>query len=237
MSEMFEEIAYHRTRIGELSLRRRRVRRDGEDIWEIMLDGGYLMSSRFVEGEIALAELALNSVIGSQLHVAVGGLGLGYTAKAVLENPRVVSLRVIEMIPEVIEWHHRALVPLGADLTSDPRCRLVEGDFFRMFGVGSTVDTWVSERLDAILVDIDHSTRHLIEAKSADFYGQPALLAMAQHLRRGGVFALWSSGSEDASFVAAMSDVFDEVRAERIEFPNPYRDEPAFNIVYLGTRR
>ncbi|MDZ4277409.1 MAG: hypothetical protein U0995_15320, partial [Erythrobacter sp.] len=77
MNPMFEEIDWQQTPIGELALRRRRLSRDGEDIWEIKLNEGYLMSSQFVDGEIALADLALAMTPGDDLDVVVGGLGLG----------------------------------------------------------------------------------------------------------------------------------------------------------------
>jgi len=237
MSIMFEELAHCHTRIGELILRRRRLRREGEDIWEIMLDGGYLMSSQFVAGEIALAKRALAALDGDGLKIAVAGLGLGYTAKAVLEDARAAALTVIELVPEVIAWHREGLLPLGPALTLDPRCRFVEGDFFAIAASPPGSNDAMPGIWDAILVDIDHSTHHLIEESSAGFYDRSALELLSAHLRPGGIFALWSSGAEDPAFVTAMREVFHEVRAERLEFLNPYRDEPAFNIVYLGRRR
>ena len=64
--------------------------------------------------------------------MVVGGLGLGYTARAALENAAVRSLIVVDALAEVIEWHEQGLLPLGKELTGDPRCRLVHGDFFAM---------------------------------------------------------------------------------------------------------
>jgi spermidine synthase len=237
MSIMYEELANEQTSIGNLVLRRRRVRQDGDDIWEIMLDDGYLMSSQFIDGEVALATMGLAMVEGRDLRVVVGGLGLGYTAKAALDDPRITSLSVIELIPEVIGWHREHLLPLGSPLTSDPRCRLHQGDFFALaqqrHGHGLTTD---DSQLDAILVDIDHSTRHLIDDANADYYVAEALRNTVAQLRHGGVFALWSSGAEEPEFVDAMRLCLDDVRAERVEFFNPYGEEPAFNIIYLGRR-
>jgi len=234
---MFEEIDFRKTPIGELALRRRRLRPDGEDIWEIKLDDGYLMSSQFVEGEIALSKLALRELHTDRLDVVVGGLGLGYTARAALEDPRVVEMIVVELIPEVIEWHRAHLVPLGQTVADDPRSRLVQGDFFAMAGSSAGFDpASPGRRFDAVLVDIDHSTTHLIDQSSASFYGSSGLAAIARQLHPGGIFGLWSSGGEDADFLRAMREAFDEVRADRVEFLNPYLDEEAFNIVYLGRR-
>ena len=90
------------------------------------------MSSLFTVAEIELARLGLAALARADLDVVVGGLGLGYTAQAVLENPGVRSLIVVDALAEVIEWHEQGLLPLGKQLTGDPRCRLVNGDFFAM---------------------------------------------------------------------------------------------------------
>lgn len=234
---MFEEIACRATSIGELVLRRRRLRPDSEDIWEIKLNDGYLMSSQFVDGEIALTTLALAMLDGEAFDVVVGGMGLGYTAKAALDDARVARLAVVELIPEVIEWHRDHLLPLGAAIAGDARCTMVDGDFFALAQVAGGFDAaHPDRRYDAILVDIDHSTIHLIDPASAGFYQGSAIAAMTAQLRPGGVFALWSSDAEDGAFMAAMKQSLIDVRAERVEFFNPYRDGPGFNIIYLGRR-
>lgn len=90
MSLRFEEIDWQPTPIGEISLRRRRHPVSGDDVYEVKLGDEFLMSSLFTTGEIALTELALAQLPDSELpglDVAVGGLGLGYTAQAALDDP------------------------------------------------------------------------------------------------------------------------------------------------------
>ncbi len=89
MSVYFEELDFRPTPIGVLSLRRRRQLSSGIYIYEIKLGDEFLMSSLFTVAEIALARLGLAEPARADLDVVVGGLGLGYTAQAVLENPRV----------------------------------------------------------------------------------------------------------------------------------------------------
>jgi hypothetical protein len=132
MSALFEELDYRETPIGALSLRRRRELRLGVDVFEIKLGEDFLMSSLFTASEIALARLGLAGLSGRNLDVVVGGLGLGYTAAAVLEHEEVGSLLVIETLAAVIDWHRSGLVPLGPGLTGDPRCKLIHGDFFAL---------------------------------------------------------------------------------------------------------
>lgn len=235
MTKLFEEISCRPTPIGELILRRRRLRADSEDIWEIKLNDGYLMSSQFVDGEIALADLALALLDEGSLDVVVGGLGLGYTAQAALRDPRVGHLTVVELIPEVIEWHHQRLLPLGEAVAGDPRCILRQGDFFALAAGPQGFDPAAPQKLhDAILIDIDHSTTHFIDQASASFYSEAAIAAITAKLKPGGIFALWSTDAEDSAFVAALRFSLQDVRVERVEFYTPYRDEPAFNLIYLG---
>src|ERR1700681_499788 len=133
MSIDFEELDYQETELGGLSLRRRRMLSlGGMEVFEIQLGDAFLMSSMFTDVEVALADLGLAELDDGALDVIVGGLGLGYTACAALRNPALKSLVVIETLPAVIEWHRRNLVPLGAQLTADSRCRFVQGDFFAL---------------------------------------------------------------------------------------------------------
>jgi spermidine synthase len=168
--------------------------------------------------------------------VAVGGLGLGYTAQAVLENPNVGSLVVVEALGEVIDWHRRGLIPAGVTLTADARCRLVQGDFLAMVETGPGPDPSApGRRFDAIVVDIDHSPRHLLNASHAGFYRPAGVRRLTEHLRPGGVFALWSNDPPDDDYRAVLATVFCDVRAEVVRFANPLQAREATNTIYLAT--
>ena len=232
MSARFAELAFSPTPIGELSLRRRRDPATGADVHEVKLGEDYLMSSQFTAAEIALADLALARLPAGPLSVVVGGLGLGYTAAAALADDRVRDLVVIDYLQPVIDWHRAGLVPLGAQLTADPRCRLVQGDFFAL----SAGDGFGTGPLDAVLVDIDHSPQHLLDGASEGFYSSAGTARLAEHLRPGGVYALWSNDPPDPSYVQVLETVFADVAAEVVTFPNPLQDRTATNTVYLATR-
>ena len=128
----FAELDWSRTPIGEVTLRRRVDLTTGEDVYEVKLGEDFLMSSLFTVAEVEVARLALARLDGPALDVAVGGLGLGYTAEAVLADDRVRELVVVELLEPVLRWHQEGLVPVGPRLTADPRCRLVQGDFFAL---------------------------------------------------------------------------------------------------------
>lgn len=236
MGALFAELDYRPTDIGALSLRRRRELALGVDVYEIKLGDDFLMTSLFTASEIALARLALAALPDARgLEVVVGGLGLGYTAQAVLEHDAVGALHVIEMLAPVIDWHRDGLLPLGAVLTGDARCRLVEGDFFAMAASSDGFDPHrPGRRYDALLVDIDHAPDALLDTRSSGFYTPDGLRAMARHLRPGGVFGLWSNDAPDAAFTDRLASVFAEAWSEPVTFHNPLQDRPCTQTVYLA---
>jgi spermidine synthase len=237
MSVYFEELDYRPTAIGVLSLRRRRHLATGVDIYEIKLGDEFLMSSAFTVAEIELARLGLMVLARPGLDVVVGGLGLGYTAQAVLENPDVRSLIVVDALPEVIEWHQQGLIPLGRQLTDDPRCRLVHGDFFAMSHSTDGFDPDAPRRrFDAVLVDIDHSPTNLLHPRHAALYTPEGLARLAEHLHPGGVFALWSNDPPDDAFSAVLGSTFAASAAHVVTFENAQGDRDASNTVYVGVK-
>ena len=234
MSIYFEELDYRPTPIGTLSLRRRRNLSSNVDVFEIKLGEDFLMSSQFTASEIALARLGL-AELGSGLSVVVGGLGLGYTAQAVLEHASVASLIVVDALEAVIDWHRSALLPLGPTLTGDSRCTLMHGDFFALAASTEGFDPAMPGRqFDAILVDIDHSPDQLLDARSTSFYQPEGLRKLAAHLRPGGVFGLWSDALPDEAFTARLGTVFADARAEPVTFYNPLQNKDFTQTVYLA---
>ncbi len=235
MSRLFEELDYRQTEIGAISLRRRHEPRVGQDVYEIKLDDEFLMSSLFTASEVALARLALDCLEGDRLDVAVGGLGLGYTAHTVLENQAVETLLVIDLLDAVIAWHESGLVPLGHKLTGDPRCRLMQGDFFALATSQAGLDASApGRRFDAILLDIDHSPSVHLDQRSAAFYSPQGLRQVAECLRPGGMFGVWSNDKPDQAFVALLAGVFATSWAEPVVFDNPLQANQATQTVYLA---
>lgn len=235
MANLFQELDYQPTPLGPLTLRRRREPVTGTDVYEVKLGADHLMSSLFTASEIALGTLGTQAAVGDALSVVVGGLGLGYTAQAVLADSRVTNLVVIEMFAPVIAWHKEAMLPMGDTLVADKRCRLVEGDFFALAREGAGFDPDRPEHhVHAILLDIDHAPEALLDPSSASFYLPEGLRAMATHLHPKGVFGLWSNEPPDDAFTARLSKVFVHAWAEPVTFENPLQQRQVTQTVYLG---
>jgi spermidine synthase len=227
-SARFEELDYAPTELGELVLRRRRTVAAGDEwVYEVKLAGRFLMSSLNTASERELATRALARLSGDGLRVLVGGLGLGYTAAAALQDPRVAQVDVVELLPQVVAWHRRGLVPLGAALCADARCRFVLGDCLQQL-------QQPGEPYDAILVDIDDSPIHLLDEGHASFYTVAGLQAVRRRLRPGGVFALWTSLPAEPDVTARMAAAFAAADCETVVFDNPLLEEPESNALYFG---
>lgn len=231
MRANLEELDWCTTPIGVISLRRRRDPVLHRDVYEVKIDDQFLMSSLFTVVEIELARLGLARTVGDDLAVLVGGLGLGYTARAVLEDARVTSLTVVEAVAPVIDWHRRDLLPDTLGLAADPRLQLSEDDFFRLIGDGRT-----TRRYDAVLVDIDHSPRNLLHPTHGAFYSHDGLTRLGGALTPGGVFGLWSDDAPDPVFEAVLAEVFDHIETHVVSFPNPLIGGESASTVYLGHR-
>ena len=238
MSRDFEELDYRKTPLGELSLRRRRMLSlGGIDVYEVKLGDAFLMSSLFHEVEEALAHLGLGELKGDRWEVVVGGLGLGYTAVAALEHREVASLLIVDALQPVIDWHQRGLVPLGAKLTTDPRTRMLQADFFARAQSAQGFDSEKPGRkFHAVLLDIDHSPRNLLHPRNAAFYQADGLRALAAHLHPGGVFALWSDDPPDDEFLELLGSAFATTRAHIVRFPNPLTEADSESTVYVACK-
>ena len=232
---MFKELDYRETPLGELSLRQRYDPKLEDTVLEIKLGDEFLMSSAFTASELALARLALADLPAPALDVVIGGLGLGYTAAAALDDAKVASLIVVDALEAVIDWHREGVLPLAPRIAGDPRCRLVHGDFFALSASADGFDPDRPGRLfDCILVDIDHSPEALLAPRNASFYTDEGLAGVACHLKPGGVFGLWSNDAPDDAFTARLARVFATARGEAVTFHNPLQDRPFTQTVYLA---
>jgi spermidine synthase len=145
---------------------------------------------------------------------------------------------VIEVMAPVIDWHRRGLVPLGSQLTSDPRCNLVCADFFDLASSAHSGFDGSDKSclVHAILVDIDHSPDHWLNPGNAAFYSPQGLRKLADKLHPGGVFGLWSNDLPEPGFMGLLDSAFESAQSHIISFPNPYLGGESSNTVYLARK-
>ncbi len=166
---------------GEVALARR------GDVTELVVDGAFAMDTVHTATERALADLALERAQGSGLRVLVGGLGLGFTLRALLDEPRVAHVDVVELHAPLVAWAREGLVPPLVGLLDDPRVAVTVAD------VLDVVPALPAASCDAVLLDVDNGPGFLIHPANAALYRPAFLAAAARALAPGGVLAIWSA--------------------------------------------
>jgi spermidine synthase len=160
--------------------------RYGDD-WVIRVGARVLMSNRMHDSEEALAQLALARAHQPRT-VLVGGLGLGYTARAVLDAVgKDAEVTVLELVSELVDWNRQYVGAFARHPLADPRCLVVVGDVFDM--LKSSPGTF-----DVILLDVDNGPQGLTQAKNQRLYGEGGVRVCLAALRPNGVLAVWSQG-------------------------------------------
>jgi spermidine synthase len=175
---------------AELTLARR------DDEWVVRAAGRTLMSSRQHASEEALATLALDRS-SRRRRILVGGLGFGYTLRAVLDRvPVDAVVEVAELVPAVVEWNRAHLSGLAGRPLDDRRVVLVEGDVKGRLRAARA-------RYDVILLDVDNGPSALAHDENDSLYGVAGLGYCHGALADGGVLAVWSA-VPDPRFVNRM---------------------------------
>jgi spermidine synthase len=161
----------------------------------IRLNGQDLMHSVTSASEILLGELAAAHLSkNASARVLIGGLGLGYTLKAVLAKAGAKAVvEVGELMPEVVEWNRTFMAGLNGRLLEDPRVHVRLGD------VVDTISRARPASYDAILLDVDNGPTPMVRAGNVRLYGPRGLDILKARLKPGGRLAIWSA-SPDRSF-------------------------------------
>ena len=176
----------------------------------IHADGKSLMSSRMHGSEEALAAFACRRLgAGKAPRVLVGGLGMGFTLRALLDLlPAEASVLVAELLPAVVTWNRGPLGPLAGHPLADRRVRLEVGD------VGATLRA-SRAAFDAVLLDVDNGPRAFTAEGNARLYDDRGLAAIRGALDADGTLAVWSAW-DDRKFEHRLRHAGFEVEVERV---------------------
>jgi spermidine synthase len=180
---------------GELQLAKR------GDEWVVRLSGRTLMSSRAHGSEDRLALYAFERVerpvekgtaaeqATHVFSVLIGGLGLGFTLRAALNQlPANGKAVVAELNHELVEWNRTHLQDLAGNPLADPRVRVQEVDVFRCLEAKAAYDV--------ILLDVDNGPSAFSQAANEQLYDEMGIYACRSALKSGGVLGVWSAGPD-----------------------------------------
>lgn len=192
-----------------------------EAVVELIVNGAFVMDTVDVSTEIALASHTLARHPAPR-RVLVGGLGLGFTAQAVLDDPRVEQVTVVEIAEPLIAWADAGMLPglgmRGAPSRDDARLSLVAED------VGEFLQQAAGE-WDLVLLDVDNGPGFLVRDANADLYAAPGLAYSMRALRPAGILAIWSSHRSPALLTALQSLAHHQGRGDVEEVLRPVHRE------------
>ena len=177
---------------GLLELRRR-----GEEDYLITIGGRLLMNSLAHRSEVVLAELACSPLRERRApRVLVGGLGMGYTLRAALDNlPGDARVVVAELNPVVVEWCRGPIAHLTGSAVTDPRVTVAITDVAEL--IRQAASRGSGAQYDAIVLDL-YEGPHEGMAETEYLYGDTALALSAAALTPGGLFAVWAEEPDQA---------------------------------------
>jgi spermidine synthase len=209
-------------------------RRVDDGAVELRVNGVFVMDDRETSTERLLARTTVEALAASSggagaWRVFVGGLGLGYTLAEVLAEPRVASVLVAEIEPDLVDWHRGGLVP-GSPLAgaAGGLVELVVGD------VRDVVAGLPPGSVDLILLDVDNGPDFLVYDANAAVYESPFLTTCRDALVPGGLVAVWSSDSSQA-LTAALEAVFGSI--QELALPVTLQNRHTTYHLFLAPRR
>jgi spermidine synthase len=185
---------------GLLELRKR-----GENDFLITIAGRVLMNSFAHISEAVLAESACTSIHNRAIaRVLIGGLGMGITLKAALDNlPSDARVVVAELNPAIVKWCRGPLSNLTNDSVNDHRVAVEIADVASL--IQKAADKGGDERYDAIILDLYEGPFEAARERGGHLYGTAALKRSSSALMPGGVFAVWSE-DPDRAFERRLAD-------------------------------
>jgi spermidine synthase len=141
--------------------------------------------------------------------ILVGGLGMGFTARAALDALAAdAEVVIVESVAAVVRWNRAVLGHLAGEPLADPRVSIIEGDVVDAIA-------GAARRYDAILLDVDNGPSALTTFTNKRLYSADGLKRARRALRPGAVLAVWST-FQDATFTARLRAVGFETTVKRV---------------------
>ena len=140
--------------------------------------------------------------------ILIGGLGLGFTLRAVLDGAPTAKIDVVEIVPAVVRWNRTLTGVLAGKPLEDPRVTVIEGDV-------AGIIAGAQATYDAIVLDVDNGPDELFES-NAKLYKRAGLAAAHRALTSRGGLAVWSS-FESTTFTTWLREVGFAVEVVRVK--------------------
>ena len=193
----------------------------------LKLNGRQLMSSAAASSELLLAQVPCELLTNEpEPRVLIGGLGLGFSLKRVLElTGPGAKVKVAELLPEVVAWNREFLGAVNGRLLDDPRVKVVTDDVYRV------IQNAAKGYYDAILLDVDNGPTSFVQQKNARLYNRRGFSLIARALKPTGKVAFWSACPEPG-FIECLARA--GFTAEAVPAKAHERAKRAAHVIYVA---
>jgi spermidine synthase len=172
----------------------------GQQEFILFLDGQVLMNSSARRSEVALGRLGCRNWQNHPApRVLVGGLGMGFTLKAVLDTlPATAKVVVAELNQGIVDWCRGPLAGLTDNVLSDRRVTVKIGDVADL--IRRHTRTKEKAGFNAIILDLYQGPHSHTDKREDPLYGSRAIVSMRAALRSGGTLAVWGETCDEGYF-------------------------------------
>lgn len=170
---------------GKVNDKRLDLYQDGSD-YMIRVDGFELMNSCWHRSEAELARIAGWCLPKLNPQILIGGLGLGYTLAAFLEefNDKA-QYTVSEQSLDVLNWYNKFYKKIVLREFDDSSVRFINMD------IQDVINN--SNSYDLIILDVDNGPDPISGGRNGELYTLTGLQKIKSKLREGGALLLWSA--------------------------------------------
>lgn len=220
--DVWRELARAETEEGDTIVLRRR----GE-IFDIRFNGWELMSSSNSVSETTLARVVCSQCRKVSPKILIGGLGMGYTLRAVLDAvDSEAKITVCELLKEIVDWNRGVLAPLAAHPLKDTRVNVWTVNVAEVIRECGQV-------FDVVLLDTDNGPDFILHWPNRVLYEPEGLAFVSRILVQDGVAGFWSS-TESAEFEESLDSIDWSWQRLRVRLAVPGKD--VFHVVYMAGR-
>lgn len=138
-----------------------------------------------------LADLGCAKLVNRPGRVLIGGLGIGFTLRRVLEIVGAGSkVEVAELIPEVVQWNREFIGPTTGAPLKDRRVEVLIEDVFKV------IDRAPNMAYDSMMLDVDNGPLSFVHSENSRIYTRRGFDRIWRALKPGGCVAFWSANPE-----------------------------------------
>ena len=176
------------------------LRRRGDRDFLLFLNGQVLMNSSAQRSEIALGRLGCRPWQNHPApRVMVGGLGMGFTLRAVLDSlPTTAKVVVVELNQGIVDWCRGPLAELSDNALSDHRVMVKIGDVADIFRHYTRANEKAG--FNAIILDLYRGPHSYTDKREDPLYGSRAIERLHGALQSGGTLAVWGENYDEGFF-------------------------------------